>query len=78
MASERVEALGPGRWDARVQFGTDGGGGSFAYRPNQLITVRRALRHLASLLGQDVATGTTEEGPNLRKVAKGVVRSPWE
>lgn len=50
-----------------------------AYREH--VTKDMLDRHparFASLLGQDVPTGTTEEGPDLHKVAKGVVRSPWD
>jgi phytanoyl-CoA dioxygenase PhyH len=50
-----------------------------AYREN--VTKDMLDRHpprFATLLGQDVATGTMEVGPDLHKVAKSVVRSPWE
>ena len=42
-----------GPWDARVQFRADDERGVFSYRPNQLITVRGALRLIDDRIGRD-------------------------
>src|SRR5687767_8940806 len=47
MSRARVEQLTTQPWDTRVQFRTDGAGRPFAYRPNQVITVRDAVELIA-------------------------------
>ena len=32
----------------------------------------------AQLLGLDVPTGSTEDGPDLEKVARSIARTPWD